>query len=219
VTRAPIVCLEGPSAVGKTTLAGALAAAYGAAVVPELDAAGAPPPARAEPWFADRHAEQWGRARDAARAAPPVPLVALDGDPLKGLWYNWLHADEGWPGVDVVAPLYRDRIARGALGAPDLYVVLAAPEAELRARRAGDPTRARRNFERHLERAPGQRRYFDALAAAAPGRVVFPDTGDRATLPARVRALAAAAPPGPPDALALLAAAAAWVRDAGPAAR
>jgi cytidylate kinase len=36
-----IVCLEGPSAVGKSSLASALARECGATVVPELDASGA----------------------------------------------------------------------------------------------------------------------------------------------------------------------------------
>lgn len=37
-----VLCLKGLSAVGKTTLAAALARECGAAVVPELDASGAP---------------------------------------------------------------------------------------------------------------------------------------------------------------------------------
>ena len=38
-----VVCIEGPSAVGKSTLAAALARDCGAAFVPELDASAAPP--------------------------------------------------------------------------------------------------------------------------------------------------------------------------------
>lgn len=174
-----MLCLEGPSAVGKTSLAAALAREAGAAVVPELDAAEAPPVPASAVWFADRHAEQWQRVL--ARAAT-APLVVLDGDPLKGLWYNWVYAAEGWPGEDVVAPLSRARIAAGVLGAPDLYVVLGATEAQLRERRASDPTRTRRNFEAHLRLVEPQRRYFSALAAADPDRVLWLDTGDRARL-------------------------------------
>src|SRR5215213_9800231 len=99
-----IICLEGPSAVGKTTLAETLARECGAAVVPELDASGAPPAGSSAAWFAERHAAQWRRARELAAGAP---FAVLDGDPSQGLWYNWVYAGEGWEGLETVAPLYR----------------------------------------------------------------------------------------------------------------
>jgi hypothetical protein len=105
-----ILCVEGASAAGKTTLADALAREAGATNVPELDATGAPPVAESAAWYVERHVEQWQRARAAAAVAP---LVVLDGDPFKGLWYNWVFGDAGWPGVDVVAPLYQRHVARG----------------------------------------------------------------------------------------------------------
>jgi hypothetical protein len=123
----------------------------------------------------------------------------LDGDPFKGLWYHWTFADEGWPGVDVVAPLYRAQLARGALAFPDLYVVLTASAAALRARRAGDPTRTRRHHEKHLRLIDPQRRYFAALEAAAPGRVLWPDTSARAGLVDAVLAAIARLPNDRPD--------------------
>jgi hypothetical protein len=181
----------------------ALARGVGAAVVPELDARGAPPTAAASAaWFVEAHAGRWARARALADAAP---LVVLDGDPLKGLWYGPAYPDAGWPGLDVVAPLHEAAVARGALGFPDLYALLTADEPELRARRAGDPTRTRRHFESHLRLVEPQRRHFAALGAEAPGRVLVLPTEDRDALPRIVRDAAATLPPGPPDAAPLLA--------------
>ncbi|HEX6367924.1 MAG TPA: hypothetical protein VF006_03255 [Longimicrobium sp.] len=197
----PIVSLEGPSAVGKTTLAAALARAAGAAVIPELDASAAPPIAESAAWFVDAHAAQWRRARALTARAP---LVVMDCDPLKGLWFNWVFAEHGWPGIGVQAPLHRAHLRRGTLAFPDLYVVLLATEAQLRARRAGDPTRTRRNHEMHLRLIDPQRRYFQALRAADPPRVLLLETGDQAVLVERVLAAVEALPPDPPDSARLL---------------
>lgn len=200
--RARIICLEGPSAVGKTSLAAALARELDAAVVPELDAAGAPAAAESAAWFLARHAAQW---REAEALAAAAPLVVLDGDPFKGLWYTWVYPPAGGLGVGAIIALHRAAVAQGILAFPDLYIVLQAGETELRARRAADSTRTRRNFEAHLALVGPQRRYFAALQACAPPRVRLADTGDRAALPSVVRAAVADLPAGAPDAQAMLA--------------
>jgi thymidylate kinase len=178
-----ILCLEGPSAVGKTTLAAALARACGAEIVAELSAE-SPPSHDAAQWFAEKDVARWNRARALTSRAP---FVILDGDPFKGLWYNWIYAADGWPRVEATAALYRERVRQGTLAFPDLYVLLQATEAQLRQRRAGDPTRTRRNFEKHLALIEPQRRYFAALNDAEPGRVLFLETADQDTLAPAVR--------------------------------
>jgi deoxyadenosine/deoxycytidine kinase len=146
--------LEGPSAVGKSTLAATLGEAAGAAVLPEINARDAPPIPESAAWFVARSAERWHQARVLARTAP---LVVLDGDALKGLWYNWIYADQGWPTVETLAPLYRAAVADGRLGVPELYVMLGASLAELSERRQRDSSRRRSNFELHLRLVEPQR--------------------------------------------------------------
>jgi thymidylate kinase len=208
-----VVCIEGPSAVGKTTLAAALGRECGAAVVPELDASGAPPPGRSAEWFVERHAAHWRLARElAARAA----FAVLDGDPFKGLWYNWVYASEGWERVETVAPLYRARVEAGALAFPDLYVILTATEAELRRRRAVDASRSRRNFEKHLLLAGPLLRYFGALREAAHARVVIIDTSLQGDVVGLVKDTLKRLPSGGPDSPRLLNHMAEWLRSHSP---
>ncbi len=184
-----IICLEGPSAVGKTTLAGELARAIGVEIVAELSAGPPPDIHDSAQWFVERHVERWGQACSLARRAP---FVILDGDPFKGLWYDWIYAADGCSGVEANAALYREHVRQGTLAFPDLYVLLHAPEAQLRQRRSGDPTRTRRNFDKHLALIEPQHRYFAALHDAAPGQVLFLETTDRDALVPAIHAAVAA---------------------------
>jgi hypothetical protein len=182
-------------------------------VIPELDAGAAPPIPESAAWFVDAHAAQWQQARVLAAQAP---LVVMDCDPLKGLWFNWVFAEHAWPGIDEQAPLHRTHIERGTLAFPDLYVVLQATESQLRARRAGDPTRTRRNHEMHLRLAAPQRRYFQALQAANPPRVLLLDTSDQSKLVETVLAAVERLPANPPDSMRLFDHMADWVATHAP---
>lgn len=203
-----ILCLEGPSAVGKTTLAAALAQACGAAIVSELSA-GPPPSHDATEWFMDQHVARWQQACAFARQ---VRLVVLDSDPFKGLWYNWIYATEGWPSVEANAALYRKHVRQDTLAFPDLYVLLHATETQLRQRRSEDATRTRRSFEKHLALIAPQRQYFEALNDAAPGRVLFLETTNQDTLVSTVHNAVTALEANQPDDTQLLDSLIAWVQ-------
>lgn len=168
-----IICVEGPSAVGKTTLVAALASSMSGQVVPELDTLDAPPRSESAGWFADQSSRRWLEARALAAG---THAVLLDGDPFKGLWYNAVFRNDGWPDPRVTAALYRERMENDSLEWPDLYLALDADETELTKRRAADPTRRRRRFESHLRLLAPLREYFHALAERLPGRVLQLDT-------------------------------------------
>lgn len=158
-------------------------------------------------------AGQWRLARGLAAGAP---FAVLDGDPFKGLWYNWIYSGEGWEGVETVAPLYRAQVETCALAFPDLYVALTAPEEELRRRRDGDASRSRRNFEKHLGVAGPLLNYFYELRDAAPGRVAIVETSARENLVGWVTGALELLSPDPPDSLRLLDHMADWLRSHTP---
>jgi thymidylate kinase len=168
-----IICVEGPSAVGKTTLVAALAASMAGQVVPELVTTDAPPRRESAEWSADQSSRRWQEARALAAG---TQAVLLDGDPFKGLWYNAVFRNDGWPDPKLTAALYREQIENGWLAWPDLYLALDADATELAKRRLADPTRRRRRFESHLRLLAPLREYFSALAERLPGRVLRLDT-------------------------------------------
>ncbi|KYP80565.1 hypothetical protein AYW79_10580 [Ferroacidibacillus organovorans] len=55
------------------------------------------------------------------------------------------------------------------MGFSDAYFVLYSNEADLRQRKESDPTRERREFEKHLNLIEPQKRLFTALNDVVPG--------------------------------------------------
>ena len=158
---APIVCLEGPSAVGKSTVARHLADGHGYLVIPEVNELFQNEKRSGDDWYLQRQIARYAQATSAAASGQPV---VLDGDPFQPLWYNWVYPEYGT--LTHVVAFYRDAIDAGAIAFPDMYAVLQASIEHLTIRKAGDTTRRRNNFERHLQMIAPQRRYFEQLGVS-----------------------------------------------------
>lgn len=158
--RALIICLEGPSAVGKSTVARHLADNHGFLIVPEVNELFRNERRDGDDWYLQRQVDRYALSITAAASGQ---VVVLDGDPFQPLWYNWVYPEHEPFGH--VAAFYREAIKAGVLAFPDIYAVLQVPIEGLAARKTGDGTRRRRNFERHLQMITPQRRYFEQLGA------------------------------------------------------
>ena len=163
-----ITCLEGPSAVGKTTTCSALAEQMDAYNVPEVNALFVRPPDAPTNWYLERQVERWEIAR---KHSINDRLVILDGDVFQPLWYNWAYQFASYQDLDALSEFFRPQIEAGLLRFPDCYVCLFAHESELKQRKEADQTRTRRNFESHLRLMQVQSRYFDAMSRLAPDMV------------------------------------------------
>ena len=129
---AAIICLEGASAAGKTTLSHAIAARTGATVIPEVWALFERPSPEPPMWYLERQVERWHLA--VARAGKHG-LSILDGDPFQPLWYGWAYGFIEPHTLSTVVSFYHDAIAAGSLAFPDRYIFLAVSEPEFRARK------------------------------------------------------------------------------------
>jgi thymidylate kinase len=189
----PIVCFEGPSAVGKTTMAHLLAHTLGAVVIPEVAMLFSRPVDPSPTWYFERQVERWQQAMTKGQSAD---LVILDGDPFQPFWYNWAYHYVGWEELDTLVAFYESQIRKGTLSFPDRYLLFTANERALRERRATDTTRQRRGFEYHLGFIQPQQTYFAALQMEQPDRVrTITSTDGEATLRLIPAALERVPPP------------------------
>ena len=116
----PIVCFEGPSAVGKTTMARHLTRTLGAMVVPEVNMLFSRPLDPPSMWYFERQVERWQHAMTAAQS---TALVILDGDPFQPFWYNWAYHYVGWESLDSLVAFYEPLIQKGTISFPDRYLL------------------------------------------------------------------------------------------------
>ena len=167
-----VICLEGPSGVGKTTIAAWLTQGFGTAVVPEVNLLFERKADEPWHWYFDRQADRSSAAKEISSAGQ---LAVLDGDPFQPLWYNWAYGYDFGEPPEVLHGYYAKLLADGRLVFPDRYFILAASEPELRSRKENDHTRTRRNFERHLSFIAPQRAYFEFLRSRDEKWVRFID--------------------------------------------
>lgn len=164
----PILCLEGPSAVGKSTTSQYLAEHHGAVHIPQVNLLFERPVSPDPYWYFERQVQR----DQLARSYGADRLVILDGDPFQPVWYDLLFPSISCLSYEAVLDFYRSHLKRKELSRPDRYVVLIAPLAELQKRKQGDLKQQRRKFEAHLALVEFLPIYYAQLETAAPGLVL-----------------------------------------------
>ena len=167
-----IIVVEGPSGAGKTTWC-RTHGGENAFLEALPDHTMVPTDSRdAARFWVERNVARWQEiltreARDG--------LVVVDTDPFK-MHYIWTLYRTGQVGElewTTQRDVARDAFAAGRYALADLFLVSDIDAAALRARREADPTRTRRNFERHVLLRDSLLRWYAAIDRLEPGRVVF----------------------------------------------
>lgn len=161
-----IICFEGPSAIGKTTLAKALKEHF--IHVPEVNLLFQNEVPNSDYWYYEKQVERYQMCKDAAQSS------ILDGDVFQPLWYNWIYDfPPEFLSLEALVDFYMEQIKKGRLRFPDLYIIFETSLENLQNRRRGDTTRKRRNFEKHLKLIEPQKAYFKQLQLETTINVQF----------------------------------------------
>jgi deoxyadenosine/deoxycytidine kinase len=162
----PIVCLEGTSAVGKSTTCKEFADKYNAYVVEETYFLFGPTKLQGIDllnWHLESQLKRW---KIALEKSTEYEYVLLDGDVFK-LWYDWVYGFDNKM-FEYESEYFRHKIISNEVSFPHSYIVLWADEAELRKRKESDKTRRRGGFEKHLKLVDPQIKFFKALNEFVP---------------------------------------------------
>lgn len=167
-----IIVVEGPSGAGKTTWCRTHGGKY--ALLETLPDHTTVPdaPDEAARFWTERNVARW---TDVLAREKRDGLVIVDTDPFK-LHYVWTLLKTG-QAPEIAWTLQRDAardaFAAGRYALADVFLVSDVDDETLRARRESDPTRTRRNFERHARLRDSLLRWYSAIDRLEPGRVVF----------------------------------------------
>lgn len=168
-----LICLEGPSAVGKTSTANALGDKLHAYVIPEVNLLFTRPPCPSPNWYFDRQVERWQIAQEKLAT---FDIVVLDGDLLQPVWYNWIYQMDSDKNLSASSEYFRSQIAKKQIALPDAYFLLSSPKDKLKSNKELDVSRNRRNFEKHLQMVAPQKAYFKKLSETEASFVHFLDS-------------------------------------------
>lgn len=83
-----LICLEGASAVGKTSTSNEIAKRTNASIIPEVNLLFERPKVESKTWYLERQIERWQIAQEKLKT---YDTVVLDGDIFQPLSYNWCY--------------------------------------------------------------------------------------------------------------------------------
>lgn len=177
-----IVCFEGPSAVGKSSLGKLLSDQH--LIVPEVNLLFKGETPNSKFWYYKKQIERYQICLKTNQ------LSILDGDPFQPLWYNWIYGfPKQFPNFEETATFYAKQISLEQLRFPDLYIIFETSLDNLYQRKERDKFRKRRNFEKHLKLIEPQKKYFKFLQEETTVEVKFVDLMDLQTAREEVLAL------------------------------
>ncbi len=152
----PIICFEGPSGIGKTTMGKLLSNTYN--IVPEVNLLFERPKEESKYWYYEKQVERCGLCQTFNR-----PSI-LDGDIFQPIWYNWVcNYPPNFLSKKETHEFYKTKLLEGQIAFPDLYIIFQVEEKELWIRKEKDKTRQRRNFEKHLKIIEPLKTYYHFL--------------------------------------------------------
>ena len=151
-----IVCFEGPSAIGKTTLCNTMG--NGFHTIPEVNLLFKRSGKESSNWYFEKQVERYQMCLEKTETA------ILDGDTFQPFWYNWTYNfPANFQSLSETYQFYLKAINTNQLRFPDIYFVFQADIECLKERKEKDKYRQRRNFEKHLKLIDSQVRYFNFL--------------------------------------------------------
>lgn len=151
-----IICFEGPSGIGKTTMCNLLKNDYN--IVPEVNLLFEKTEHDSKLLYYERQIERYRYCKKSNKNS------ILDGDIFQPIWYNWVcNYPSNFASKKETHEFYRTKLSEGEISFPDLYIIFYCDENELRNRKERDKTRKRRNFEKHLKIIDPLKEYYRFL--------------------------------------------------------
>lgn len=151
-----IICFEGPSGIGKTTLSELLSDVYH--IVPEVNLLFQRTNNEPKYWYLERQVERYELCKQSDR------ISILDGDIFQPIWYNWVcNYPANFLSKKETHEFYKTKLFEGEITFPDLYIIFHVDKKELWIRKERDKTRQRRNFEKHLKIIEPLKEYYQFL--------------------------------------------------------
>ncbi|WP_442600510.1 hypothetical protein [Paenibacillus sp. KN14-4R] len=166
------ICIEGPSAVGKTTLCTRLQHEYDAFIIQETivkPIQGYSPREQAI-YYLNRELARYKLSEEVNESHS---LVVYDTDPFKSLWFNWAFSYIDCLSLEELDDYYRKKMINKELSFLDLYIILKADDVELTQRRDNDLTRDRSEYEWVKQANEYRTYYYKYIESISPGSVVF----------------------------------------------